>query len=206
MLKMTKIELELIPDPDMGIFFEKGARGGIPYYSNRYSKANNNYLKSYDSRQELKHIINLDGNNFYGYKMSKFFPTSGFKQLDPKEFDLNKYTSNSSIGCVLEVDLEYRKELQELHNDYPLAPDEIEIKRKMVSEYQLKVADICNIPVGNVKKLVHNFFDKEKYMLHYENLKLQLRLGLKVKNYIAYQKLISHNGNHTKKEYKKTIS
>ena len=39
MLKMTKIELELIPDPDMGIFFEKGARGGIPYYSNRYSKA-----------------------------------------------------------------------------------------------------------------------------------------------------------------------
>ena len=85
---------------------------------------------------------------------------------------MNKYTSNSSIGCVLEVDLEYRKELQELHNDYPLAPDEIEIKRKMVSEYQLKVADICNIPVGNVKKLVRNFFDKEKYMLHYENLKL----------------------------------
>ena len=69
-------------------------------------------MKSYDSRQESKHIINLDGNNFYGYKMSKFFPTSGFKWLDPKEFDLNKYTSNSSIGCVLEVDLEYRKELQ----------------------------------------------------------------------------------------------
>ena len=28
--------------------------------------------------------------------MSKFLPTSGFRWIDPKEFDLNKYTSNSS--------------------------------------------------------------------------------------------------------------
>ena len=37
MLKMTRIELELIPDPNMFIFFEKGTRGGISYISNRYS-------------------------------------------------------------------------------------------------------------------------------------------------------------------------
>ena len=49
--------------------------------------------------------------------MSKFLPTSGFKWIDPKDFDLNKYSSNSSTGCVLEVDLEYHKELRELHND-----------------------------------------------------------------------------------------
>ena len=30
--------------------------------------------------------------------MSKFLPTSGLKWTDPKEFDLNKYTSNSSKG------------------------------------------------------------------------------------------------------------
>ena len=46
-------------------------------------------------------------NNLYGYAMSKFLPTRGFKWIDPKEFDLNKYNSNSSKGCVLEVDLEY---------------------------------------------------------------------------------------------------
>ena len=54
--------------------------------------------------------------------MPKFLPISGFKWIDPKEFDPNKYTGNSSKGCVLEVDLEYPKELHELHNDYHLAP------------------------------------------------------------------------------------
>ena len=61
--------------------------------------------------------------------MSNFFPTSVFKWIDPKEFDLSKCTSNSSKVCVLEVDLEYPKELRELSSDYSLAPDKIEIKR-----------------------------------------------------------------------------
>ena len=106
---MTKIKLELIQDPDMYIFFEKGIKGGISYISNRYSKVNNKYLKSYEPKQESKHIIYLDTNNLYGYAISKFLPTSGFKWVDPKEFDLNKYTSNSSKGYVLAVDLEYWK-------------------------------------------------------------------------------------------------
>ena len=76
MLKMTKIKLELITDPDMYIFFEKGTRGGISYITNRYSKANNKYLKSCDPKQESKHITYLDANNLCGYAMSKFFPTS----------------------------------------------------------------------------------------------------------------------------------
>ena len=59
---MTKVELELIPDPDMFIFFEKVMRGGVSNrysISNRYSKVSNKYLKSYDP----KHIIYLDANN-----------------------------------------------------------------------------------------------------------------------------------------------
>ena len=51
----------------------------------------------------------------------------------------------------------------------------------MLSEYQLKTADLKNIPIANVKKSVPNFFDKEKYVLHHENLQLYLRLGLKLK-------------------------
>ena len=57
-------------------------------------------------------IIYLDENNLYGYSTSKFIPTNGFKWIHAKEFDLNKYTNNSSKGCVLEVDLEYPIELK----------------------------------------------------------------------------------------------
>ena len=44
MLKMTTIELQLIPDPNIYIFFEKGKTGGIYYICNRYSKSNNKCL------------------------------------------------------------------------------------------------------------------------------------------------------------------
>ena len=45
-----------------------------------------------------------------------------------------KYTSNSSKECVLAFDLEYLKELKELHSDYTLAPDKIEIETKMLCD------------------------------------------------------------------------
>ena len=52
--------------------------------------------------------------------MSKLFPTNGFTRIDPKDFDLNEYTNNSSEGCVLKVD---PKELFEVLNNCLLAPD-----------------------------------------------------------------------------------
>ena len=71
--------------------------------------------------------IYVNTNNLYGYAMSKFFTTSGFKWIDTKEFNLNKSTSNSSKGCVLEADRQYPTELQQIHNDFLLGLDKIEI-------------------------------------------------------------------------------
>ena len=82
---------------------------------------------------------------------------------------------------MTEVDHKYPNKLCKLHNDYPLAQDKIEIKREMLSSYQLKIADFYNVSIRNVKKLVPNLFDKEEYVLHYENLELYLRLELKLK-------------------------
>ena len=57
MLRITKVELELISDADMYLFFEKGMIGGGSYISKRYSKASNKYLKYYNPKQELKYIL-----------------------------------------------------------------------------------------------------------------------------------------------------
>ena len=119
---MRRVELELISGADIYLFFEKDMGDEVSDISKRYSKANNKYLRSYDSKQESKYIINLGTDNWYYYAMFKFLSTCRFKWIDPKEFDSNKYGSNSSKGCVLEIDLEHPKKLRKLYND-------IEIKK-----------------------------------------------------------------------------
>ena len=98
MLKMTKIELDLISDIDMHLFIEKGMRGGISYIAKRDSKANNKYIECYDNSKESKCITYLDGNNLYGWAMSQYLPYSGFQWLNQKdisEFCLNYMKENS---------------------------------------------------------------------------------------------------------------
>ena len=48
MLKMTKVELEKISNPDIHLFIERGMRGGISCASKRHSEANNKYCPDYD--------------------------------------------------------------------------------------------------------------------------------------------------------------
>ena len=38
------------------------------------------------------------------------------------------------------------------------------------------IADLYNIPIGTIEKLIPNFFDEEKYVLHYGTLQLYLEL------------------------------
>ena len=120
MLKMTNIKLELMTDIDMFQFVEFGMRGGISYIANRYGKANNKYMRKYDEKAPSKYIMYLDANNLYGWAMSQYLPTGGFKWLTEKQINninLAKYHENSNKGSILEVDLEYPKQLHDLHND-----------------------------------------------------------------------------------------
>ena len=77
MLNITKAKLGITSDPDMYIFLEKGTVGELSYISNRYSKANNKYLKSYDSKQESKHGRSKKSALFYFSSQNcvlQFFP------------------------------------------------------------------------------------------------------------------------------------
>ena len=58
--------------------------------------------------------------------MNEYLPYGGFEQLENiDKFDVTSINDKSQIGYFLEVDLEYLKELHELHNDYPLAPENL---------------------------------------------------------------------------------
>ena len=184
MLKMTNVKLELLTDIDMFQFIEKGMRGGTSYIANRYGKANNKYMKKYDEKEPSKYIMYLDANNLYGWAMSQYLPTGGFKWLSQKQIDkinLGTYTDDSKKGLILEVDLEYPTELHDLHNDYPLGPEKIKVTNEMLSDYCKKIQKKFNISSGLVHKLIPTLNDKQKYVLHYKNLQSYLNLGLKLK-------------------------
>ena len=193
-LKITRVELELLSDIDMLLMVEKGIRGGVSMVSNRYGKANNKYMVdnskhtfvhfmlnciiyiinfitslkvpmintryeksniNYNPSKPSKYIQYLDANNLYGWAMSQPLPTHGFKWMDKSE--LETWEKHS---CILEVDLVYPQSLHDLHNDYPLVPEQVEVNK--------------------VDKLIRNSGYKEKYVVHYENLKQYLSLGLKL--------------------------
>ena len=186
MLKMTDIKLELMTDIDMFQFIEKGLRGGISYIANRYGKANNKYMKEYDKDKPSKYIMYLDANNLYGWAMSQYLPTGGFKWMTKKQIDninLDDYNDESKKGLILEVDLKYPKKLHNLHNDYPLAPEKVKVTENMLSNYCKRIADKYSISKGLVYKLIPTLSKKRKYVLHYRNLQLYIKLGLKVSKF-----------------------
>ena len=166
MLKITKINLELLSDVDKLLMIEKGIRGGISIISNRYGKANNKYMKDFNNSEPSKYLTYLDANNLYGWAMKQKLPTHKFEWMTNKEIE-NIFNNQivqvwEKTPCILEVDLEYPEELHDRHNDYPLCPERVE----------------CD---HGVKKLIPNLRDKNNYVIHYKNLMQCLRLGIKLK-------------------------
>ena len=78
----------------------------------------------FDSSEESKFIMHIDANSLHGWVMGQPLPYSRFKWLNQKEisdFCLDSLCEVSSIGYILQVDLEYPSKLHDLHNDCPLA-------------------------------------------------------------------------------------
>ena len=201
MLKMTDIKLELMTDIDMYQFIEKGIRGGISYIANRYGKANNKYMKTFNKKELSKYIMYLDANNLYGWAMSQYLPTGGFRWMNEKQINninLAKYEEDSKKGLILEVDLNYSKKLHELHNDYPLGPEKVKVTKDMLSDYCKKIADKHNISLGLVHKLIPTLSNKEKYVIHYRTLQLYLDLGL---NLTKVHRVLEFNQSPWLKQY-----
>lgn len=160
MLKYTQIELELLTDFDKIAFIKSGIRGGISQCSNRYAKANNQFMDDFDEEKPKSYLTYLDANNLYGWAMSQYLPTGGFEWVSTDtNFDV---LETSEFGYILEVDLEYPNDLHDSHSDLPLCPE--------------------NIIIGNSKdiKLVPNLNNKTKYKIHYRNLKQCINLGMKL--------------------------
>ena len=148
----------------MLLMVEKGIRGGIRHVIYRYTKANDKYMKNYDENNDCSFLAYLNANNVHGWAMLE--PQPGFEWLeDLSKIDedfIKKYDKDSDKGYILEVDVEYPKNLHDLHSDLPFLPERMKIVK-------------CN-------KLLCNLYDKESYVVHIRSLKQALNLGPIVKN------------------------
>ena len=166
-LKKTGVKIELLTDIDMLLMVEKGIRGGMCQAIHKYAKANNKYMKNYDKNIESLSIEYSDENNLYGWAMSQKLPVNDFKWVKQEELSkfnedfIKNYDENGNIGYFLEVDIDYPKELFNLHKDLPFLPE-----RKKVNKCE---------------KLICSIEDKEKYVVHIRALKQALNHRLILK-------------------------
>ena len=132
-LKKTEVNLELLTDADMLLMIQKGIRGGICPAIHRYAKTNINYMKNYDENEESSFLEYLDANNLYGWAMSEPLPVNNLFWIEnASEIDedyMKSYDENSDKGYILEVDVEYPKNLHDLHSYLPFLPERMKIDK-----------------------------------------------------------------------------
>ncbi|KAJ8677591.1 hypothetical protein QAD02_013378 [Eretmocerus hayati] len=159
------MEIELLTDITMINFCEKAVRGGLAQCSKHWAKANNKYMKQYDSSKPPSYIISWDQNNLYGWGLSQPLPYAGFTWIENvADFDVRSIPDDGPYGYFVETNIKYPVELHELHSDYPFCPERL-------------------VPPNSVsknEKLLATFLDKNRYVLHFRNLKQILEHKLEV--------------------------
>ena len=110
-------------------------------------------------------------------------PVSGFRWMEASEIerlDIFNFDSDGDIGMILECDLIYPEHLHDLHRDYPLAPENIEISFDMLSPTARRFLLENNMKFNTQTRLAPNLMDKQSYVVHIKNLQFYLKQGLQL--------------------------
>jgi len=164
MLKHTRINFELLTDIDMVIFVERDIRGDLRQCSNKYARANNRYMQSYDPSKPSSYLIYYDVNNLYGWTMCQLLPYADFRWVDDifnfNVMDIELDIELSSTSYILEVDL--KQHFHNAHTDLPFCPTR------------------DKPPGKRQNKLLATLYDKKRYVIHYRNLQQCTRHDLRI--------------------------
>ena len=171
-LKYTDIQLQTLQDKDLILLIENNIRGGIS------SVMSDRYVKSEDNKK----ITYMDATNLYGHSMSQFLPYDEIEMwhghpdlyMNWLEEILNTPDDNE-IGYFLEVDLKYPDNIKEKTKRFPFCPENKIIPKEKYNEY---MNEIKPKNYTKSKKLICDWTDKNKYLIHYGMLKFYVRHGM----------------------------
>ena len=115
--------------------------------------------KIFNPPEIITYLKYLDANNLYGWAMSQPLPVGGFEWMTEDELSL---LIEEMPPYFIETDLEYPIELHDKFSELVPAPDKI-------------------TPEGSkVEKLAPNLLPKKGYVCHIKNLRLYVKLGVKL--------------------------
>ena len=108
-------------------------RGRISMICKDYAIVKNKFFKSSKANKPTSSFIYTDANNLYGHFMMQHLPTDVLDQVNPRDFNLDIYSKDGSIGCFVEDDLDCFDELHDRHNE----GEKVKVTEEMLSEYKL---------------------------------------------------------------------
>src|SRR5258708_23421010 len=190
-LKLINRPIELCPRPEMYRLFEKSIRGGISFCNTHYIKASNPYVNKDQKEVSVDDIsiLYFDENNLYALSLSQKVPVGSFyKEMNPKEIDWSTIDTEGDTGYLLEVDLEYPKEIHNKTRWFPLAAENLDITHDMITDDMKLQYRELNRARGNYRdsqmptchKLVGTCLNKMNYVVHFKILKFYLNQGLRI--------------------------
>ena len=173
-LNYTDNKLQTLQDKDLILLIENNIRGGIS------SVMGDRYVMS----DENKRILYIDATNLYGHSMSQFLP---FDEIELRHGHPDLYMNwleeilntpnENEIGYFLEVDLNYRNNIKEKTKNFSFCPEN---KKLNPDEYHDYFKKIKPKNYRKSKKLICDWSDRKKYLIHHRMLKFYVRLGMVV--------------------------
>ena len=131
-----------------------------------------------DVESDENKILYKDANNLYGLSMSQPLPYDEIKfDKNVKLEDIKNTPDDSDIGYFIEVDIKYPDNIKQKTKNFPFAPVNKKLNPADFSDYMKEIKpDTYN----QTKKLICDWSDKKKYLVHYRMLKLYVRHGMVV--------------------------
>ena len=171
-LNYTDIKLQTLQDKDLILLIKNNIRGGIS------SVMGDTYVRS----DENKNIIYIDATNLYGYSMSQFLPYDEIEMWHghPDHYmnwleEILYTPDESDIGYFVEVDLKYPDNIKVKTKNFPFCPENKKIDSDKYNDCMNKIKPKN---YTKSKKLICDWTDKKKYLIHYRMLKFYVRHGM----------------------------
>ena len=196
-LKMTGVKIDYITDDKLRLLLENNMRGGPS------ACMGNRYVKRGERKILYEHL-----NNLYGWSVSQYLPTGDSREIKVTRSNIKsilRTPDNYEHGFLIECDLEYPSNIHERTKHFPFLPEKKTIKLEDFAPYMMTNKPEKYKPT---EELIMDQTIKQRYFLHYRDLKFYIRHGIRILNVHTVYKIkqspwlaknIKHNTEQRKK-------